>query len=208
MYYIGITMGYGTVKTLTDNSVKNCAGDIREFKPSILVGVPAVWELIRKGILTKVTAGGGLKSKMFHGALKAKQASPSLLGPITDAVVFKAVKQATGGRLQYGVSGGAAISRETQTFLNTALVPMLQGYGLTESCGMCAVMHPNYPGFGSVGLTMPSVEVKLVDVEDAKYFVTNNPPQGEVWIRGNSVFKGYYKVRRPSSSVLTGSATT
>jgi len=193
MYYIGITMGYGTVKTLTDNSVKNCAGDIREFKPSILVGVPAVWELIRKGILTKVTAGGGLKSKMFHGALKAKQASPSLLGPITDAVVFKAVKQATGGRLQYGVSGGAAISRETQTFLNTALVPMLQGYGLTESCGMCAVMHPNYPGFGSVGLTMPSVEVKLVDVEDAKYFVTNNPPQGEVWIRGNSVFKGYYK---------------
>lgn len=191
MYYIGITMGYATVKTLTDTSVKNCAGDIREFKPSVMVGVPAVWELIRKGIVGKV--GSGFKANLFNAALKGKKASPAIIGPIADAVVFKAVKQATGGRLQFALSGGAAISKETQEFLNTALVTLLQGYGLTESCGMCAVLHPDYYGYGTVGLPMPSVEVKLVDVEDAKYFTTNNPPQGEIWIRGNSVFKGYYK---------------
>ena len=50
-------MGYGTVKTLTDTSVRNCVGDIRAFRPTILIGVPAVWELIRKGIVAKVKAG-------------------------------------------------------------------------------------------------------------------------------------------------------
>jgi long-chain acyl-CoA synthetase len=128
-------MGYGTVKTLTDTSVRNCVGDIRAFRPTIMVGVPAVWELIRKGILTKVKAGGGLKAAVFNGAFAAKKAG--YLAGLTDAVVFKAVKQATGGRLKFALSGGAPISRETQEFLSIALVMVLQGYGMTESCAMC-----------------------------------------------------------------------
>lgn len=124
-------MGYGTVKTLTDTSVRNCVGDIRAFKPTIMVGVPAVWELIRKGILTKVKAGGSLKSSLFNGAYAAKKASglKGIVASITDAVVFKAVKQATGGRLKFALSGGAPISKETQEFLSIALVMVLQGYG-------------------------------------------------------------------------------
>lgn len=129
-------MGYGTVKTLTDTSVRNCVGDIRAFKPTVMVGVPAVWELIRKGILTKVKAGGAIKSAVFNAAVSAKKfgGKGSVLASVTDAIVFSAVKQGTGGRLKLALSGGAPISRGTQEFLSTALVTVLQGYGMTESC--------------------------------------------------------------------------
>lgn len=64
---------------------------------------------------------------------------------------------------------------------------------MTETCGMCAILPPEIYSYGPVGLLVPSCEVKLVDVPDAGYLSTNNPPQGEVCLRGNSVSKGYYK---------------
>lgn len=64
---------------------------------------------------------------------------------------------------------------------------------MTESCGMCAVMPPEAFRYDSVGLPMPSVEIKLLDVEDAGYSSKHSPPTGEVCIRGPSVTKGYYK---------------
>jgi long-chain acyl-CoA synthetase len=134
--WVGVPMGYGTVKTLTDASVRNCVGDMRAFKPTIMCGVPAVWELIRKGIMSKVRAGGALKERVFNIAFAAKSymGPRSIVSRILDAVVFSAVKEATGGQLKYAVNGGAAIAKETQSFLQTALVPnLIQGYGMTES---------------------------------------------------------------------------
>lgn len=64
---------------------------------------------------------------------------------------------------------------------------------MTESCGMCAILPPELMRYGTVGLPVPSCEVKLLDVLDAGYLSTNNPPQGEVCIRGPSVTQGYYK---------------
>jgi len=193
MFFVGVPMGYGNVKTLTDTSMKNCVGDIRAFQPTIMCGVPAVWELIRKGIQSKVKAGGAVKQKVFNGAMAAKTFSKTLFGGVTDAVVFKQVKQATGGKLKYALSGGAPISQSTQQFLMTCLVTTIQGYGLTESCGMCAILPPSYPRYHTVGVPVPSIEVKLVDVPDAGYKTTNTPSQGEVYIRGGSVTVGYYK---------------
>lgn len=92
----------------------------------------AVWELIRKGILQKVRAGGALKQKVFNGAfgLKKSLGPKSVVSKVLDAAVFKVVKEATGGQLRYAVNGGAGISKDTQTFLQTALVPnFIQGYG-------------------------------------------------------------------------------
>lgn len=67
------------------------------------------------------------------------------------------------------------------------------GYGMTESCGMCAILPPELMRYESVGLPVPSIEIKLLDVVDAGYLASNTPPQGEVCIRGDSVLKGYYK---------------
>ncbi|KAH7913625.1 hypothetical protein BJ138DRAFT_583490 [Hygrophoropsis aurantiaca] len=193
LFFVGMKTGYGRVKTLTDASVRKCKGDIVTFRPSIMVGVPAVWEQIRKGIVGKVNASGTLKKSVFNGAMAVKKANVPGLNQVVDAAVLNSVKAATGGRLRLALSGGAALSKETQEFLSIALVTMLQGYGMTESCGMCAVLPPELMQYGSVGLPVPSIEVKFLDIPDAGYFSTDKPPRGEVCIRGPSVTKGYYK---------------
>lgn len=127
LYFTGMTTGFGRVKTLTDQSVRKCKGDIVAFKPSIMIGVPAVWELIRKGIVGKVNAGGAVKKSVFNGAYAVKKAGVPGLSQLADSAVLSNVKAATGGRLRLALSGGAALSRETQEFLSVALVTMLQG---------------------------------------------------------------------------------
>ncbi|TFK35627.1 hypothetical protein BDQ12DRAFT_725916 [Crucibulum laeve] len=184
MFFVGMPSGYGRVKTLTDASVRGCKGDISEFKPSIMVSVPAVWEQIRKGILSKVNAGGALKKGLFNGAMTLKKRNTPVLAGIADSVVLAGVRAATGGRLRIALSGGAAVS-----------------YGMTESSGMRAILPPELMRYGTVGLPVPYVKVKLLDVPDAGYFANpvardlpvTHPQQDEVCIRGPSVTKGYYK---------------
>ncbi|KAJ7703899.1 long-chain-fatty-acid-CoA-ligase [Mycena rosella] len=197
MLFVGMPTGFGGIKTLTDTSVRNCDGDIKAFRPSVMVGVPAVWETIRKGIVAKVSAGGAIRSSVFRGAVEAKRRGTPGLARIADSVVLSSVRAATGGRLRIAMSGGAAISRETQEFLSIALVMLLQGYGMTESCGMCAIMPPEVFRYDAVGLPVPSIEIKFRDVPEAGYFSCgrqgSTEERGEVCIRGPSVISGYYK---------------
>ncbi|KAF7974622.1 hypothetical protein HWV62_11600 [Athelia sp. TMB] len=193
LFFIGMTTGFGRVKTLTDASVRKCKGDIAAFRPSIMVGVPAVWETIRKGIVSKIGAGSAVSQSVFKGAYAAKRANVPGLSQLAEGAVLSKVKAATGGRLRLALSGGAALSRETQEFLTVALVTVLQGYGMTESCGMCAILPPDMMQYGTVGLPVPCIEIKLLDVAEAGYFANGENPQGEVCIRGPSVTKGYYK---------------
>ncbi|UZJ56875.1 hypothetical protein CBS101457_006195 [Exobasidium rhododendri] len=199
--YVGITMGYGSVKTLTSTSTRNCEGDLPTFKPSIMVGVPAVWETIRKGINQKVNSGPAVARAAFRGAYAAKKYKVPIVSSVADAVVFSKVKAGTGGRLRLALSGGAAISKETQEFLEIALVQILQGYGLTETVGMCAILLPEFMQYSCVGIPVPAVEVKLVDVPDAGYFASDS--KGEVWIRGPAVSKGYFKREKETKEAFT-----
>lgn len=205
--FVGMPIGYGRVKTLTDQSTRNSKGDIQAFRPSIMIGVPAVWETIRKGILAKVGQQGALKKNIFGGAMALKKTFGSkipLVSSLTDAVVFKAIKQQTGGRLRLTLSGGAALSKDTQEFLTTALVTVLQGYGMTESCGMCAILPPEFMQYNVVGVPVPAVEIKLVDCPEANYKSSNNPSQGEIFIRGPSITKGYFKRPDVDKEVFVG----
>ncbi|TVY13253.1 Long-chain-fatty-acid--CoA ligase 1 [Lachnellula arida] len=205
--YWGGTMGYGNPKTLSDQSVKNCKGDIREFRPTVLVGVPAVWESIRKGIVAKVNSSSAIVKNLFWAALWAKN-NMMLYGlpgaGILDAVVFKKVKEATGGRLRICLNGGGSVSKDTQRFLSLAVTPMLNGYGLTETTAMGALMDPQEWTDDALGDIPGSVEVKLVDFPDAGYHATNKPnPQGEIWIRGTPVLKEYYENEEETKASLT-----
>jgi len=208
--YWGGTMGYGNPRTLVDTSVRNCKGDIREFKPTILVGVPAVWETVRKGVLGKVNGSNPIVRNMFWAGMKAKSAalasgipgSESVAG-LLDSVIFNKVKDATGGRLRICLNGGGAISTETQRFISLAITPMINGYGLTETCGMGAITDPGAWTDEAVGEVTGSVELKLVDYADAGYHATNNPPQGEVWIRGAAVTEGYLDLEEENRESFT-----
>lgn len=204
--YWGGTMGYGNPKTLSDTSVRNCKGDIREFRPTILVGVPAVWETVKKGIVNKVNSSSFIVKNMFWGAMALKSIllSTGLPGAaVLDAVVFKKLKDATGGRLRICMNGGGPIAEDTLRFISYAVCPMISGYGLTETSAMGALQDPSEWNPKTLGAMPGSIEVKLVDFADAGYHSTNNPPQGEIWIRGDSVTKGYYDNDKETKEALT-----
>ncbi|KAK9361115.1 eukaryotic long-chain fatty acid CoA synthetase (LC-FACS) [Lipomyces starkeyi] len=202
----GGTLGYGTVKTISDSSVRNCKGDIAEFRPTLMVGVPAVWETVRKGILSKVHAQGSAVSKVFWAAYHAKSFMQSWRIPgsgVLDSAIFKKVKEATGGRLRFVFNGGAAISKDTQQFISTVICPMIIGYGLTETAAMCTVMSPQQHTIGTVGAPTTCVDIKLVDVPENGYLSTNHPPQGEVLIKGDAVSKEYYLNEKETKAAFT-----
>lgn len=195
----GGTMGYGNPRTLGETSVKNCKGDIREFRPTILVGVPAVWETVKKGVLSKLNQNDMLRRGLFWAGMAAKNflltsgfPGANMGTSFLDNVIFKKLKEATGGRLRIVMNGGGPISKDTQKFLSMAIAPMISGYGLTETAAMGAINDPMAWNPDALGEIPASVEVKLVDFADAGYFAKNDPPQGEIFIRGGSVTSYYW----------------
>ncbi|RMZ77029.1 hypothetical protein DV738_g4553, partial [Chaetothyriales sp. CBS 135597] len=202
----GGTMGYGNPRTLSDASVRNCKGDIREFRPTILIGVPAVWESVKKGIIAKVNAGGAITKNLFWGALSLKQTllATGLPGSgVLDAVVFKKLKEATGGRLRLAFNGGGPIAVDTVRFISYAVTPMISGYGLTETSAMGCIQDPFAWDPTALGNLVGCLEVKLVDFPEAGYFSTNKPPQGEIWMRGPSITEGYWDNEAETREAIT-----
>lgn len=131
-------MGYGSPRTISDTSVRNCKGDIREFRPTILAGVPFIWESVKKGILAKIEKSNVVVRTLFWSAVSMKNtmlwSNEWIPGAgLLDAIVFKKVKEATGGRLRVCLNGGGPIAEDTRRFLSTVICPMVIGYGLTET---------------------------------------------------------------------------
>ncbi|KAL8830472.1 MAG: hypothetical protein Q9170_005725 [Blastenia crenularia] len=203
----GCTMGYGNPKTLTDTSVRNCKGDIREFAPTVMVGVPGVWELVKKGIIKQVESSNPIVRNLFWGAMSLKSTllSAGLPGAgALDYIVFSKIKQATGGQLRIALNGGGPIARDTQRFISVCITPMINGYGLTETCGMGALCDPAAWTSNALGEPPGSIEIKLVDVPDLNYFSSHTPnPQGEIWIRGGAVTEGYLDLPQENEEAFT-----
>lgn len=195
IFYWGGVAGYANVKTLTDASCKNCEGDMKTFKPTIMVGVAAVWEAVKKGIISQIEKQPSTTQKIFWTAynakLNAKRFHIPFIPSLVDNLIFKKIKAATGGNLRIMLNGGSPISGETQRFISNTIGPMLIGYGLTETVANTCVLMPQHFEFDVAGSLVGSVTVKLIDVPDAGYFAKNN--QGEVLISGLPVLSEYYK---------------
>lgn len=203
-FYWGGILGYAGVKTLSDTSVRNCEGDMKAFKPSIMVGVPAVWEQVRKGILGQISKQPAMTQKIFwaayHTKIKCDKYKIPILPNIISNVIFKKVKQATGGNIRLMLNGGSPLSHDAQEFISTLIGPMLIGYGLTETVANTAILSPNNFEFDVCGQLTGAIKVKLVDAEELGYFAKND--QGEVWINGNPVLEEYYKNDKETKDAL------
>lgn len=199
----GSCLGYANVKTLTPDSCRNCESDLQELKPTIMVGVAAVWESVRKGVLAKVKKLPPITQKIFWLAFKSKSAfnQYSIPGASMFDVIFKKVKEATGGRLRVILNGGSPISKDAQIFISTLICPMLLGYGLTETCAMGTIGEFHPFEYEVAGTLTGCVTAKLIDVADAGYFAKNN--QGELLLKGKSVTKEYYKNEKETAEAFT-----
>ena len=132
----GAILGYAHPRTLSDTSVRNCAGDLRELKPTLMVGVPAIWETVRKGIVRKISESGIVSRTAFWAAISLKRflLRNSLPGiELLDGLVFDKVAAATGGQLRLCMNGAGPIARSTQEFISLTICPVISGYGITET---------------------------------------------------------------------------
>ncbi|KAK9015724.1 hypothetical protein V6N11_006818 [Hibiscus sabdariffa] len=173
-FHKGASVGYyhGNLKELRD--------DIVELKPTFLAGVPRVYDMIHEGN----------KLSWMNRGYKHKYASP-----LADLLAFRKVKAKLGGRLRLLLSGGAPLSSEVEEFLRvTCCCFVVQGYGLTETCGACTIGFPDEMCFvGAVGSPAVYNELRLEEVPDMGYDPLGNPPCGEVCVRGKTIFSEYYK---------------
>ncbi|XP_010261577.1 PREDICTED: long chain acyl-CoA synthetase 4-like isoform X1 [Nelumbo nucifera] len=191
----GASIGFwrGDVKLLVE--------DIGELKPSIFCAVPRVLDRIYSGLTEKISAGGFLKQKLFNIAylwknFNMKRGQPHAeAAPIFDKIVFSKVKQGLGGNVRLILSGAAPLATHVEAFLRVvACAHVLQGYGLTETCAGTFVSLPNQLAMlGTVGPPVPNVDACLESVPEMGYDALSSKPRGEICVRGNTLFSGYYK---------------
>ncbi|KAF4595920.1 Long-chain acyl-CoA synthetase [Ophiocordyceps camponoti-floridani] len=204
--YIGGTVGYGNPRTLADSSVTNCAGDMRELRPTVMVGVPQIWETVKKGVMSKLQTASPLVRALFWGAVSYKSfmsRNKLPMATIFDGIVFNKVRELTGGRLRFTMNGASGIADSTKQFLSLVIAPMLVGYGLTETCAAGALGCPLEYSPNAIGPVAASIEVKLVSIPDIGYSTDAATPQGEIWIKGTPVMREYYDNPDETAKALT-----
>ena len=181
----GKTVAYAeSIETITKN--------LLEVKPTILASVPRIYEKIYTKVLDGVHSAPPLRQKIFNWALKVGkeyyEANKYGKGlsyilevehKLAEKLVFSKIKAKTGGNLTTLVSGGAPLMREIAEFFTYIGMPILEGYGLTESSPVISFNRPNNFKFGTVGQPLPGVEVKIAE-------------DGEILARGPNIMKGYY----------------
>lgn len=198
-YYVPMMCGAAVAYA---RSIQQLQEDLLIIRPTILVSVPRIYERVYAGIRTKLAEGPALNRKLFALAVETgssrfeyQQGRSSwrlshLLWPLLEILVAKKVMSKLGGRLRGAMSGGAALPAEvSRVFIGLGL-PILQGYGMTESSPVvCSnTFEDNVPS--SVGRPIPDVEVKLGE---------NNA----LLIRGPNVMLGYWNDLEATKSILT-----
>lgn len=159
-----------------NDSMRNVKRNLRRYEPSVIVCVPLVLKTIQKEILRTAEKEGRLALMQ-----KAMRINSSLqrVGLDLSRVLFREVYDVLGHNLRYFFCGGASLDRELILFYKALGVEVLQGYGITECSPIVSVNRPGDNRIGSIGRPMPCCEVKILD--------------GEICVRGDSVFSGYYK---------------
>ena len=160
---------------------------LTEVQPDIFIGVPRVYEKIRRQVIVKTA--GFPRNAVYRWALSvgcahraeilAGTRPQALSWKLADRLVFSKVRAGMGGKAEEFISGGAPLGRELAEWYADIGIPIDEGYGLTETSPVIAVNTPKAHKLGTVGRPLANVEVRIAD-------------DGEVLVRGPSVFKGYW----------------
>ncbi|MGH8772404.1 MAG: AMP-dependent synthetase/ligase, partial [Burkholderiales bacterium] len=198
-YYLAVMAG---IPVAYARSIAQLAEDLGVIKPTLLISVPRIYERVYAAIKAKLDEGSAGKRKLFaqavevgysrfeHSQGRAPWRANHLLWPVLKALVAKKVLARLGGRLRAALSGGAALSPEiSRVFIGLGL-PVLQGYGLTETSPVvCAnSLEDNVPA--SIGKPIPGVEVKLGE-KDA------------LLVKGPNVMLGYWNNPDATKAMFT-----
>ncbi len=183
-------------------SIETVAQNMVEVKPTLMVSVPRLYEKMHARIMDMALSGSGLKKKIFFWAVSVGQAAIPVLSrgrrpegflgfkyKIAQKLVFGKVKQKTGGKLKFFISGGAPLGKEIAEFFLAADLIILEGYGLTETSPVISVNLLNLIKPGTVGPALPNVEIKIAE-------------DGEILCKGPNVMRGYYKQEAATEEVL------
>jgi long-chain acyl-CoA synthetase len=193
--YVGYTIAF-----LADPM--QAAVELRRVRPTLFPSVPRVYEKIhaavtagfdeltgpRRAVLDWALAVGRRVSRLRQ-ARRPVPATLALQHRIADRLVYSKVKDRLGGRLRVANSGGAPLAREIAEFFHTIDILILEGYGLSELTTAATVNRPEAFKFGTVGVPLPGVEIRVAD-------------DGEILIRSDTVFAGYYHDPDATSAAL------
>ncbi|GIV19377.1 MAG: AMP-dependent synthetase [Armatimonadota bacterium] len=168
------------------------ARDMQIARPTVMLAVPRLFESIRDRIMENVTKQPPLRRRIFHWAFRnGAKACQAVRGErrwtpwlrlkhrLADRLALHKIRELTGGRLRFFVSGGAALGKHNAEFFHAFGILILEGYGLTETSPVVAVNRPNDYRFGTVGKPIPGVEVRIAE-------------DGEILVCGPNVMLGYY----------------
>jgi long-chain acyl-CoA synthetase len=183
-------------------SFETIGRDLPMVKPTVLTGVPRVYEKLHGRILEKGQTGSAMTRALFRWAVGAglKRANAVLHGrqpgPLTsmqaalaDRLVFAKVRTGLGGRIRYLVSGSAPLSTSVAEFFYAVGLPVIEGYGLTETAPILSVNPPDRPRAGTVGKAVEGVQLRIA-------------ADGEILARGPNVMAGYYNKAQATADVL------
>jgi long-chain acyl-CoA synthetase len=183
-----------------------------------MVGVPKIWDIIKKGVEAKISKSPPVAKFLVQTAFQWRSFAieHGFDTPLFKALVFKKFSAALGGRLRKGLSGGGPLNTEVQVFIRTCFgIPFIQGYGLTETNAGLAMQDDSDLRPGIAGAPIPSVEVMLLSVGEINdkaglpYLNTDTRDvdgnkihgRGEILVRGPSVSLGYYMMEDKTKEV-------
>jgi long-chain acyl-CoA synthetase len=199
MLLLGAHVGF-TIAFLADPL--RVAEALPHVRPTLLPSVPRVYEKVHTAVLARFDAATGIKKRLIDWALpigrevshleSVGQPLPGGLRrrhSLADKLVFSKVREPFGGRLRMPGSGGAPLSKEIIEFFDAVGIRITEGYGLTECTTAASTNRPDVYRFGSVGQPLPGCEVRIAD-------------DGEIELRSETVFQGYYKEPEATAAVL------
>jgi len=174
-----------------------------QVRPTVLPSVPRVYEKIHAAVTARFEEATGLRRKIVDWALsrggeasRLRENGNALPGRLAlelrlaDRLVFRKVHERLGGRLRIAISGGAPLARDVMEFFDAIGLRIVEGYGLTECTTACTFNNRARYRFGSVGPALPGFEVALAE-------------DGELLVRSETVFQGYFKDPEATAAVLT-----